>query len=131
MARATNAGALYALIVFAVGFVLGTIRVLLVAPHLGETAAVFLETPFMLVARWFVCRRCVDRLDVPRRNWPRSCMGLVGFVVLMGPEFALGSLTFGRSGAEQLAAYGSAPGGIGLAAQVVFATFPVVQIWRP
>jgi hypothetical protein len=38
--RATKAGALYAIIVFVIGFILGTIRVLLLAPRLGETTAV-------------------------------------------------------------------------------------------
>jgi hypothetical protein len=33
-------------------------RVLLIAPRLGETAAVFLETPLILAASWFVCRWC-------------------------------------------------------------------------
>jgi hypothetical protein len=42
---ATEAGALYAIIVFLIGFILGTIRVLLVAPRLGETTAVIVEVP--------------------------------------------------------------------------------------
>jgi hypothetical protein len=46
------------------------------------------------------------------------------FVVL------LSVLVFGRSTAEHLASYVSVPGAIGLAAQIVFATFRVVQIWR-
>jgi hypothetical protein len=35
----------------------------------------------------------------------------------------------GRSLIDQLATYGYAAGAIGLAAQVVFATFPVIQVW--
>ena len=38
MATATRAGALYAGIVFLIGFTLGTIRVLLIVPRLGEKA---------------------------------------------------------------------------------------------
>ena len=64
--RATKAGALYAIVVFSIGFILGTIRVLLLAPRLGETTAVIVEAPIMLAASWFVCRWCVDRLDVRR-----------------------------------------------------------------
>jgi hypothetical protein len=67
MATASKAGALYALTVFLIGFILGTIRVLIIVPRLGETAAVLLETPLILAASWFFCRWCVDRLDVPRR----------------------------------------------------------------
>jgi hypothetical protein len=43
--RATKAGALYAILVFLFGLIFGTIRVLMVAPHLGETTAVILEAP--------------------------------------------------------------------------------------
>ena len=53
--RAIEAGALYAIIVFVIGFILGTIRVLLLAPRLGETMAVSLEVAFILTASWF-CR---------------------------------------------------------------------------
>jgi hypothetical protein len=49
------AGALYALLVFLIGFILGTIRVLLIAPRLGETIAVLLETPVILGASFGWC----------------------------------------------------------------------------
>jgi hypothetical protein len=130
MPKASKAGALYALIVFLAGFIFGTIRVLLLAPRLGETAAVILETPVMLAASWFVCRWCVGRVDVPRTVPVRSAMGTVAFAVLMAAEFGLAGLVFGRSLDEQLAGYGAAPGAIGLAAQFVFAVFPIVQFWR-
>jgi hypothetical protein len=106
----TEAGALYAIIVFLIGFIFGTIRVLLLVPRLGETTAVIVEAPIMLAASWFVCRWCVDR----RRTVPAgSLMGLVAFVVLMSAEVGLG-VVFGRSTADQLAAYGSLAGAIGL-----------------
>lgn len=116
MVPASKAGAVYALIVFLIGFALGTIRVLLIVPRLGESAAVLLETPFMLAASWFVCRWCVDWLDVPRRIGPRCLMGGVAFVVLMTAEFVLGRLVLGRSLTEQLAGYASTAGVISLVA---------------
>jgi hypothetical protein len=127
--RTPGVGALYAIVVFLIGFILGTIRFLLVAPHLGETTAVILEAPMILAASWFVCRWCVDRLDVRRAVPARSLMGLAAFLVLMSAEVGLGAV-FGRSLVDQLATYRSAPGAIGLGAQVIFAMFPVVQIWR-
>jgi len=127
--QATKAGALYAIIVFLIGFILGTIRVLLVAPRLGETTAVILEAPMMLAASWFVCRWCVDRLDVRRTVPARLLMGLVAFLVLMSAEVELG-IVLDRSIIDQLAMYKSASGAIGLAAQVIFAMFPVLQVWR-
>ena len=105
---------------------LGTIRVLLVVPRLGETMAVIIEAPIMLVASWFVCRGCLDRLNVARTLPARSLMGLVAFLVLMSAEVALGAV-LGRSLLDQLAACGSPAGAFGLGAQVIFATFPVIQ----
>src|ERR1700687_1040773 len=102
---AIRAGALYALVVFGVGFVLGTIRVLLMIPHIGETAAVLVEAPIMLAASWYVCRWSVERLDSPRNFPSRSVMGAVAFVTLMLEELALAVLVFGRSPAEQFGAY--------------------------
>jgi hypothetical protein len=83
----------------------------------------------MLAASCFVCRWCVDRLDVRRTVPVRSLMGLVAFLVLMSAEFGLGSV-LGRTLADQLATYGSLAGAIGLAAQVIFAMFPFIQVWR-
>ena len=129
MFRATEAGALYAIIVFLIGFILGTIRVLLLVPRLGETIAVIVEAPIIPAASWFVCRWCVDRLSVRRTVPARSLMGLVAFAVLMSAEVGLGAV-FGRSIADQLATYGSLAGAIGLGAQVIFAMFPVIQVLR-
>ncbi|ALL70161.1 hypothetical protein K788_0001490 (plasmid) [Paraburkholderia caribensis MBA4] len=47
-----------------IGFALGTIRVLLLVPCLGETAAVSLEAPFMLAASWNLSRWSAKRHDV-------------------------------------------------------------------
>ena len=129
MFQATKAGALYAIVAFSIGFILGTVRVLLLAPRLGETTAVIIEAPIMLAASWFVCRWCVARLNVGPTVPTRSLMGLVAFLVLMLAEVGLGAV-FGRSLGDQLAGYGSPSGAIGLAAQVIFAMFPVIQVWR-
>ena len=129
MFRATEAGAIYAIVGFLIGFILGTIRVLLFAPRLGETTAVIVEVPIMLLASWFACRWCVDRLHVARTVPARLLMGLVAFLVLMSAEVGLGAV-FGRSIVDQLASYGSLSGAIGLAAQVIFAMFPVIQVWQ-
>ena len=124
--RTTKVGALYAIIVFLIGFILGTIRVLLLAQRLGETAAVLVEAPMIRAACWFVCRWCVDRLDVRRTVPARSLMGLVAFLVLMSAEVGLGAV-LGRSLGDQFASYGSLSGTFGLSAQVIFALFPVIQ----
>jgi len=95
----------------------------------GETVAVIVEVPMMLAASWFVCRWCVVQLDIRRTVPARSLMGLVAFLVLMSAEACMGAV-FGRSLGDQLAGYGSPSGAIGLAAQVIFAMFSVIQVWR-
>jgi hypothetical protein len=74
--RAITAGALYEIIVFSIGFIVGTIRILLLAPWVGVTTAVIMEARIMLAASWFVCRRCVDRLHVKRTVSVRSNNGV-------------------------------------------------------
>jgi hypothetical protein len=101
-----QAGALYAIVVFSIGFILGTIRVLLVAPRQGETTAVIIEAPIMLALSWFVCRWCVDRLNARRTIPIRSLISLVALLVLISTEVRLGAV-LGRSLADQLATYGS------------------------
>ena len=65
-----------------------------------------------------------------RRTVPaRLLMGLVAFLVLMSAEVELG-VALDPSIIDQLAMYKSASGAIGLAAQVIFAIFPVLQVWR-
>jgi hypothetical protein len=59
-------------------------------------------------------------------NGPGSIIDGLGRV--LGAEVGLGAV-LGRSLLDQLAAYKSLPGVIGLGAQVIFAMFPVIQIW--
>jgi hypothetical protein len=123
------AGALYAAVVFLIGFIFGTLRVMVLVPALSDLTAVLLELPFILLTSWFVCRWCVDRLGVCRSAQARALMSVVAFVVLMVVEFGLGMI-LGRRLVDQLAGLASPAGVIGLTAQVLFGLFPVVQVWR-
>src|SRR5690348_14742906 len=84
MKQVLKAGVLYFLMVFAVGFVLGTIRTLWVAPKLGARTAELTEAPLMfgvsiLAARWVVRHLALSS------QWPvRSCCGgiALGFMLL-------------------------------------------------
>jgi len=130
-ARATTsyAGVVYALSVFAVGFVLGALRVFWVAPRIGAAAAVIVETPLMLSASWIICGRCIRRRKIGASIASRISMGAVALSVLFICEFALASIVFHRSVAAFFAEYGTLPGAIGLGAQIIFATFPTLQLY--
>ena len=125
------AGAVYFLAVYVVGFVLGTARVLFVAPRLGATGAVLIELPVMLAASWIACRWIVGRMAVPSRAPARLAMGASAFALLMLAETALGRLAFGQTLAVQIAAMREIPGLIGLAGQMLFALVPLLQLGVP
>lgn len=125
--RAAAAGVAYALVVFGVGFALGAIRVILVVPRAGPTAAVLLETPLILAASWWLARVSIARFEVRRAVSARLVMGLVAFAVLILAEVTLAGVLFGSAVPAYLASLATLPGAIGLAAQVVFACFPLVQ----
>jgi len=122
-----KAGTTYFAIVFAVGFVLGTVRVLLLLPFVGEAAAVFLEIPIILVASWIAARWTINRFDVPGEVAARLMMGAFAFALLILGELAVSSLSFGRPLQDTLVAYRSLPGAAGLFAQVIFALLPAAQ----
>lgn len=129
MRAALKAGLAYFAIVFSVGALLGTLRVLVLAPRSGELLAVAIELPVMLAVSWVACRRLVARFSVPGRPAPRAAMGGLAFGLLMGAEIGVSVLGFGRTVAEHLEAYRSAAALMGLAGQIAFALFPLAQSW--
>jgi hypothetical protein len=125
-ATAIRAGVAYFAVVFAAGFVLGTIRILLLAPGIGQLAAVLVELPVMLAIAWLVCRWLVRRLAVGSAWTERLLMGVVAFVLLLAAELALALALFGGTVTGFLAELGTPEGAAGLAGQVVFAALPLV-----
>ena len=126
MARIIKAALAYFVTVFGLGFLLGTVRVLLIIPRIGETAAVLLEVPVMLAASWVAARWCVRRFAVPARVAPRLAMGFLAFALVMVAELALALLLFGQSAAQHFNAYRHFAGAMGLAAQLGYALFPAL-----
>jgi hypothetical protein len=127
MKAALKAGAAYFAVVYLIGFLLGTIRVLLLAPRLGDTAAVLFESPIILAASWVVSHWSADTFVVRAKAAPRLVMGGSAFVLLIVGELAVSILAFGRSWEETAATYRSLPGLVGLLGQVAFALFPLAQ----
>lgn len=125
MTAALRAGLAYFLIVFAIGFGLGTLRTLVIVPRVGELVAVCLELPLMLGASWLVCRRLVRR--VAPAAAPRLVMGGTAFALLILAEFALAVLAFGQAPAAYAARLSSPAGLIGFAGQVIFALMPLIH----
>jgi hypothetical protein len=117
---------IYVATVFAAAFVLGTLRVLLVVPRLGELAAVTLEVPVVLGLSWLVAGRVLRRWPLPRTG-QRLAMGGLAFAVLMIGETILGITLFDRTPAGILAAMATLPGLVGLAGQIGFGLVPALR----
>jgi hypothetical protein len=122
-----RAGALATALVFTAGFALGTVRVLVLAPALGELAAVAIEMPLILTACWFACAFAARRLAVPPDTASRIAMGATAFALLLAAELVLATLGFGRTLAEVAAAWATPAGALGLAGQIAFAAMPTLQ----
>jgi hypothetical protein len=127
LGRPIQAGAAYCAVVFLCGFVLGAARVLIVAPHIGEIAAVLLEAPIILSVSWVVSAWCVDRFRVREGAAPRIIMGTAAFALMMVAEFGVSVAVFHHSLAEHLSGYRTVSGAIGFAAQFAFLWFPLLQ----
>ncbi len=125
--RAAWAGLAYFGVVFAAGFGLGTLRVLVLAPKLGENAAVLLELPIILAVSWAACRWLIARFGVPKMLTDRLVMGGLAFSVLIVAEIGVSVLGFGWTLSAHLEHYRQIPALIGLAGQVAFAWFPILQ----
>ncbi len=122
--------ACYFLLVFGVGVVLGSIRVLLVVPWIGETRAVLLESPFMLVAIVFAARWTMRRSGV-RSLGALAAAGLCALLFQQLADVALGLFVRGRSVAEQFAYFATPPGLIYLVLLLAFLVMPVVAGRQP
>ncbi len=121
------AGTAYFAIVFAAGFMFGTLRVLLVAPYVGPLFAVLIEMPFMLGIAWLVCRTLMRRMNAPNVRTAGIVMGATAFVLLMAGEYLLALGFNGVTVSQYMAQIATPPGLLGLAGQVAFAAFPVLQ----
>jgi membrane-anchored protein YejM (alkaline phosphatase superfamily) len=131
MKRAALAGLAYFAIVFAFGFGLGSVRVLLVAPALGEFKAVLIELPVMLMACWLIAGWLTRRLRVPNSQAAALLMSGVAFTCLMLAELSFGALAFDRTISDQLQHWLTPAGALGLIGQIVFALFAWIQVRRP
>jgi hypothetical protein len=126
----SQAGCLYFFVVFAAGFLMGTLRVVAIEPPVGETAAVLFEMPVMLAIAWFASRSTVSWFSVPARLRPRLAMGGLAFALLLLAEIGVSVLAFQRTIAEHFEAYLAAPALLGLSGQIAFALFPATQLGR-
>ena len=123
--RTLKASLLYFATVFGVGFVLGTIRVLLVVPYLGVRWAELLETPLMLLASFYFAR-LVGRRFGPCAAAHRLAIGAIALAFLLTAEIALTVFVQGQILAQYLASRDPVSGVAYLLSLIAFALMPLL-----
>ncbi|MBY6218905.1 hypothetical protein [Qipengyuania aquimaris] len=113
--------------VFALGFVLGTVRVLWGAEALGETVFVLIEVPIMLAASALAARWLMPHFGIETRG-EALAMGALAFALLMLAELALATGLSAMTVREWLAEAWDMPGVVGTLGQIVFGLMPLLLV---
>jgi hypothetical protein len=125
MRKSILVGVAYFGCVFAAASVLGVLRTVLVVQLWAKLSR---WRSIILALAWITCRWLGNRLEVLSRFVSRVVMGTTAFVLLMAGELSISLLLAGRSAAEHLQLYRQTSHMLGLAGQLAFALFPVLQI---
>ncbi len=122
--QVVKAGVLYFAFVFAVGFVLGTIRTRWIVPRFGTRMAELMEMPIMLAVTIVAARWTVMRLSVPMMWSARLEMGCMALVLMLIAEFGFVLWIRGLSIKEYFATRDPVSGAAYYLLLLVFAIMP-------
>ena len=118
-------GLAYFAIIFGFAFALGVGRTLVVAPRLGETNAVLLEIPIVMIASSFVARRITnDRFFTFRQL---LSIGAIAFTLTLVSEALLADVIRGQSIPQWAVSLTTPLGLIGLGGQLISAMMPTLR----
>jgi hypothetical protein len=124
MTRSFKAGAVYFLLLYVIGFLLGATRELLLAPRLGVEVASALEALPMFAAIFHFAPLIARRFGIPPKSGGRLLMGFFGLTLLIGAEIAMTRAMRGLSPEEWLAHFASIEGVIYAVLLACFAAMP-------
>ncbi len=120
-----KAGALYFALVFAAGFVLGTIRTVWIVPRLGVTPAELIEAPIMIGISILAARWVVRHFSIPS-PWPRRlAVGCVALGLMLLAEFGFMLWVRGLTIRGYFEARDPVSGAVYFAAIGAFAVIPI------
>lgn len=115
--------AVYFALVFGVGFVLGTVRVLMLEPKLGARWAELAEMPLMLIAIILAARFVVRRFPAPNRS-SYVVSGGLALLLLVLVEFSVVLGVRGLSIGQYFAERDPIAGAVYVLMLIVFAVMP-------
>ena len=116
-------GLTYFSLVFGVGFVLGTIRVLFIVPRFGERTAELIEAPLMLVVIYFAARFITHRFKATH-SVENLYSGLIALFLLLSVEFSVVLALQGQSIREYVADRDPVAGTVYVVMLLIFAVMP-------
>lgn len=116
----------YFALVFGAGFVLGTVRVLWVAPQIGVRAAELAEAPIMLAVVFFAAR-WITKFFASGSSWrQRLVVGVIALGCLLAVEFTVVIWLQGISIRESLASRDPVSGAVYALSLILFALMPAL-----
>ena len=121
-----KAGAVYFLIMFGVGWILGPIRELWAVPRFGRLTGVLLEAVIMLIAMAVSARWVIRRFQVRPTFGSTISMGLAALAILLPAEIAGVVWVWGLSLRDYLGSFATGPGLASLLMFVLFAAMPMI-----
>lgn len=124
--RIVAAAVLYFAIVFAIGFLLGPIRVLWLEPKVGPIIAVTCEAPLLLAAMVAAARWIPRMVGLPRHRLSLLMVGVGALLLQQVADFAVGLGLRGIGPSELLAQFTTPQGLIYAALLVAFVTMPLL-----
>ena len=131
MTAMIRASFLYFALVMGAGFLLGSVRVLFVVPHLGERWAELAEMPIMamviVVAAGYILRRYPEVQTRGRA----LVVGFTALALSVSAELVLAVVLQSQSLAEYLASRDKISGSVYLVMLVAFALMPRLRLVRP
>lgn len=127
--RILKAGVLYFVVVFAVGFVLGTIRTLWVVPSLGVRTAELMESPLMFVASIFAARWVVRHQRIPAGWGIRLAFGGIALALMLSAEFSVVLWVQGMTIRRYFETRDPVSGTVYFITLVAFALIPMLVGW--
>src|ERR1700752_2176235 len=116
-------GLVYFGLVFGVGFLFGTVRVLVVEPHIGEMWAELAETPLILIAIVVSAKFVVRRMPAPHRA-SYLVSGAAALLLLILVEFSVVLGVRGLSLSEYFAQRDPVAGSVYVVMLGIFAAMP-------
>ena len=126
-----RASFLYFVLVMGAGFLLGSVRVLFVVPHLGERWAELAEMPIMAMVIFVAAGYILRRYPEVQTRGRALVVGFTALALSVSAELVLAVVLQSQSLAEYLASRDKISGSVYLVMLVAFALMPRLRLVRP